>query len=157
MNRTIHFVDNVVDAVLAIIVAGTVVILTAGVWYRYVLNSSLGWTDEVGSYLLVWITFLGGYPCFRKGLHLDFPMVVGILNPTVQRWLARAVAAVLAIFCAFVAWQSWKVTSTIGHARISSLDIPRGLFLAAMPVSFALMSLALALDVLRGKESGASS
>lgn len=157
MNRAIHFVDTIVDAVLAAILAGTVVILTAAVWYRYVLNSSLGWTDEVGSYLLVWITFLGGYPCFRKGLHLDFPMVVGMLNPTAQHWLGRAVAALLAVFCAFVAWQSWKVTSMIGGARISSLDIPRGLFLASMPVSFALMSLALALNALRGKEPGTSS
>lgn len=149
MIRALHLLDRVVDAVLASILAGTVVILAAGVWWRYVLNDSLGWTDETGSYLLVWITFLGGYPCFRKGLHLDFPVMVGALPAEAQIWLKRAISVGLAAFCLYLAWQSYKVTTIIGHSPMRSLDLPRWPFLAALPVSFALMALALVRDALR--------
>lgn len=127
----------------------TVVILAAAVWYRYVLNDSLGWSDEIGSFLLVWLTFLGAYPCFRKGLHLDFPLMLDYLSPAARRWVKRGMAFCLALFCAYVAWESWKVLNIIGPNRISSLNLPRGLFFAALPVSFALMTIALLAETWR--------
>jgi TRAP-type C4-dicarboxylate transport system permease small subunit len=142
MNSAFRALDILVDSVLAIFLAGTVVILAVGVWYRYVLNDSLGWTDEIGSHLLVWLTFLGAYPCFRKQLHLDFPMLVHALPEHGRRWLMRALAFAMALFCLFVAWESWKVLAIVGHNNLRSLPMARGWFMAALPISFLLMALA---------------
>lgn len=37
---------------------------------RYVLNDSLGWTEEIARYLLILLGFFGGAICARKHLHI---------------------------------------------------------------------------------------
>ncbi len=36
-----------------------VLLVSLGVFFRYVLNASLSWYDEFASFLLVWLTFYG--------------------------------------------------------------------------------------------------
>jgi TRAP-type C4-dicarboxylate transport system permease small subunit len=147
-------IDAVVDAILAGILAATTLILIAGVFFRYVLNDSLAWTDEIGGNMLGWISFLGAYSCFRKRLHLDFDMVLHHLSPKTRRWVQFASYLLVLIFVLAMAWMSWVVVDRVGGSYISSVDIPRGVFLAVLPVSFALMALAIArilLNLLKGR------
>ena len=48
---------------------------------RYVLNNSLGWTEEIARYLLIGVTFIGAVMAVRKTVHI----AVEIL----YRWLSR--------------------------------------------------------------------
>ena len=144
----LRLIDQIVDTLLALLLASTVVVLGVAVWYRYVLNQSLGWSDEVTSYTLVWMIFLGSYSCTRKGLHLDFPFLVDRLPAPVRRVLPRGIQAALAAYCGFAAWQSWKVLTVIGYAKLRAIDIPRGVFLSALPICFALMAVAFAWNAL---------
>lgn len=144
----LRLIDRIADTVLALLLAGTVIVLGVAVWYRYVLNQSLGWSDEVTSYTLVWMIFLGSYACTRKGLHLDFPFLGDYLPASIRRVVDRGIQSALAVYCAFVAWQSWKVVAVIGHAKLRSVDIPRGVFLSALPVCFALMAVGFAWNAL---------
>lgn len=147
-------IDTVVDAVLAGILAVTTIILIAGVFFRYVLNDSLAWTDEIGGNLLGWISFLGAYSCFRKRLHLDFDMVLHHMSPQTRRWVQFASYLLVLLFVLAMAWMSWVVVNRVGGSYISSVDIPRGVFLAVLPISFVLMALAIArilLNLLKGR------
>lgn len=145
----LRLIDRIADTVLALLLAGTVIVLGVAVWFRYVLNESLGWSDEVAGYTLVWMIFLGSYACARKGLHLDFPFLSERLPARFRRILDRAIQAALSAYCLFVAWQSWKVLTVIGHSSLRSVDMPRGVFLSALPVSFALMAVAFLWNALR--------
>ncbi|QAA94661.1 TRAP transporter small permease [Pollutimonas thiosulfatoxidans] len=141
-------IDAVVDAVLATILVATTVILVVGVFFRYVLNDSLAWTDEIGGNLLGWISFLGAYACFRKHLHLDFDMVVHKLSPKVRRLVQVASNLLMLVFLVAMAWMSWIVVNRVGGSYISSVDIPRGLFLSVLPIAFVLMAMAVVRVVL---------
>ena len=37
---------------------------------RYVLNDSLGWTEEIARYLLILVGFIGGITAVRKNKHI---------------------------------------------------------------------------------------
>ncbi|MGH7405804.1 MAG: TRAP transporter small permease, partial [Candidatus Methylomirabilales bacterium] len=58
-----------------------VVVVTAGVFYRYVLNEALIWYDEFASYLLVWLTFYGAVLATYRDAHIGFDTVVHRLAP----------------------------------------------------------------------------
>lgn len=135
-------IDGVIDGVLAALLASTTVIVALGVFFRYVLNDSLGWTDEISGYALGWISFVGAYSCFRKSSHLGFDLLLESLPPSAQHVLKWVNGVVLSLFFLLMAWYSWNVITVVGASYIRSLDIPRGVFLAVLPISFILMTVA---------------
>ena len=57
-----------VSCVIAVILVGSIVaIMGAQVFFRYVLNDSLIWAEEVCGYLLVWVSFLFLGRAFERG------------------------------------------------------------------------------------------
>ena len=88
-------IDRLIDGVLAALLASTTLIVALGVFFRYILNDSLGWTDEISGYALGWISFIGAYSCFRKSSHLGFDVLLESLPPSAQhvlKWLNRQYA-----------------------------------------------------------------
>ena len=135
-------IDGVIDGVLAALLASTTLIVALGVFFRYVLNDSLGWTDEISGYALGWISFVGAYSCFRKSSHLGFDVLLESLPPSAQHVLKWVNGIMLSVFFLLMAWYSWNVITVVGASYIRSLDIPRGVFLAVLPISFILMTVA---------------
>src|SRR5512135_1760658 len=71
-------------------VAATVafaVIMLVGVFFRYVLNDSLAWSDEVGLMVFIWATFLSIASGYRHDKHVNLDIVVRKLSPS---WSKRA-------------------------------------------------------------------
>lgn len=67
-------------AILAI-----VLITIAAVWYRYVLNDPLSWTEQVCRILFVWSVFAGAAILYRRMLHIAIDMFLLMLPPPAQR------------------------------------------------------------------------
>ena len=59
MQILFSWMDRTINWVLALLMAAMVVVITAQVWYRFILNDPLSWSEELGRYLFVWISFLG--------------------------------------------------------------------------------------------------
>ncbi len=58
-----------------------------GVFSRYILGAQSRWTEELATYLLVWISLLGAALTFEEKGHLGVDYFVGKLDPA-ARWLA---------------------------------------------------------------------
>lgn len=146
MRFTFKVLDHLVEAVLAILMAGTVVIVAVAVVFRYVLNDSLPWPEEISSNLLVWITMIGSYLCFRLRTHLAVDILPDMLPHAAQRFLAGVRALILIATLGLLAWYSVKVIQVIGGNPLRTVSLPRGLFLAVIPISAVLMILAILRD-----------
>ena len=59
--------SNPIDLFLGIIFCLIVLLIFTQVLFRYLLNNSLNWTEELAKYLFVWMTFIGSASAF-KGL-----------------------------------------------------------------------------------------
>ena len=57
---------------------------------RYVLNDSLGWTEEIARFLLISVAFLGGVLAVRRESHIAVELAF--------RWLSRPVRKALQLF-----------------------------------------------------------
>ena len=75
-----------------------VIVILSQVVFRYALNISLAWTEEVGRYLFVWICLLGASLAYRLGQHSGYESVVGALPATAQRWVMGGVDLLVACF-----------------------------------------------------------
>lgn len=58
------------DWCLIILFAVILMIMIVSIFYRYVLNNSLSWSDEMVRFAFVWFTFLGAAIVFRDNAHI---------------------------------------------------------------------------------------
>jgi TRAP-type C4-dicarboxylate transport system permease small subunit len=107
----------------------------AQVFFRYALNNSLFWSEEVGRICLVWITFLGGSAAFKRRAHLGIDFLVNKL-PARIRWLAQ-VAVLLASLCFFgvLIFYGTSFMAFIASQRTPALGMSMAVPYAAIPLS----------------------
>jgi TRAP-type C4-dicarboxylate transport system permease small subunit len=126
---------------VALLVAMTAVVSLA-VFYRYVLNRPLGWYDEVASFLLVWLTFVGAVVVTRRRRHIGFELVVERSRPPVRRALEVLSELLVLAFEALIVVYGWNLVARMGdETAVSLLWLEMGWVYAIMPATAALMAL----------------
>jgi hypothetical protein len=71
-------------------------VVAAQVFFRYVLNHSLFWSEELARYILVWLTFLGASVAYRRGVH-----------PRIDLFVSRLARAVPGPSMSVPIWLPW--------------------------------------------------
>lgn len=157
MGRVEQAVTRLLEVWVGILLVAMVVVVTAGVFYRYVLNSALVWYDEFASYLLVWLTFYGAVLATQRDLHIDFNEVVRRLAPGPRRVLeAVSDLCVLAFYLILLAYGTVLVRSMEAETAISLPGVKMAWVYSVLPVSGALMlAYGLARAVRRWRGAGA--
>jgi len=111
------------------------ILVAVQVFCRYVLNSSLFWSEELARYMLVWLSFLGATVAYYRNLHPGVDAFTSRISPEKQRitqLLVHATAMVLALVMVISGIQfAWFVRMQISPA----LAIPKWIILAVIPVS----------------------
>ena len=77
---------------------GLAIVVFLQFFTRYVLNSSLGWTEEIARYLLIVVTFLGSAMAVRKRSHIAVEFCYRYFSPAGRHRLALAVDLVCLAF-----------------------------------------------------------
>lgn len=144
LGRAYRLLIRAVEAILIALIVALSVVVPVGVFYRYVLNAALSWTDEIGGTLLVWITFLGAVVALDRGTHLDMDLFAARVSPRVRAILRAITDLALAVLLAVVLVNGWAITSRLMGQTMVSTPLPRGLIQSVMPLSAALMLLVLA-------------
>ena len=67
--------DNLEEKLMALFLWAIVVIMGIQVIMRYVVRSSLSWSEEVSRYLFVWMVFIGISYGVKKGSHMRIDML----------------------------------------------------------------------------------
>lgn len=127
--------------ILSIAVVAVVAVLQ--VLFRYVIGSSLYWSEELMRYLTIWSVFSIAGLAYSRGEMLGFTVLVDSLPKLPQQAVKLAVRIVVVIFLAVVAWYgfdfAWRTRNDYAIAlRISMfwihLSIPVGCVLMAIHV-----------------------
>jgi TRAP-type C4-dicarboxylate transport system permease small subunit len=107
---------------------------------RYVLNSSLAWTEEIARYLLMCVAFLGGGLAVRRYSHIH----VEFLYVYMPGWLARAlcplVDVIRVIFFAYASVLCWKVTQIMRTQPMVVVDWPMSIVYGICTFGLVLMT-----------------
>lgn len=117
------------------------VLLNIAVVSRFVLNSSVSWSEELPAHVLAALTFIGAAYLTRTSEHLGFDAVVRILPAGVKRAVMAGNLILIAGFGALLAWYGGIAAASFGSRMLISVDLPMALFRYTMPVGGALIAL----------------
>ncbi len=132
MIRSLKTLGRGLDRLVAFVVVALLVVMTivtsAGVFWRYVMNDALSWAEELGCYMLVWVSFLGAALATYRGAHIGIDVVYDRLPRWGQRVLDISVNSAIVVFMGAILLSSLKILPVV-HTRISptlfvSMDIP---------------------------------
>ncbi len=142
-------------AVFLLVAMTTVVCL--GVFFRYVLNSSLVWYDEFASYLLVWLTFYGCVVVDYQRRQIGFDLLVDKLGPTARR-VVDGIAEIAVLGFQFVLfYYGWILTEKMGDETAISLPWVKVTWISSvLPITGGIMlliSLSRLINILSGRKN----
>ncbi len=124
------------DILLALLFIAILAIVLLAVFFRYILNDSLAWSDDTVRYLFVWFTLLGSVVVLRDRRQIRVEYFVERLPPRRRRAVETAMFAMVLVLYAFfiVAGFTWVWKTSGTHT--SSLQLPLNwVFYAALPVT----------------------
>jgi TRAP-type transport system small permease protein len=128
---------------LAITLVGSMaVIVIASVIWRYVLNDSLSWSEDVAKFLMVWLTFIGAPLGFRHGAHVSISLVPRAAPAVIRRIVRILVHAIVLALMLILVWYSW-IFAWNGRSQVALTigDISMLWVFIAMPIGAVLMAM----------------
>ena len=124
------------------LVLAVAAIVSAGVFFRYVLNDSLSWSEELAKYAMLWLVFLGAPIALRLGVHPNIEIVISRFPSRVTRVILAAMHLAVCVFCGFLAMKShdfaWNGKTQVA---ISVGDVSMYWFFVSIPLGMASMAL----------------
>ena len=90
--------ERAIDALAIVTFSGILLCVLLQVFFRYVLNSPLTWSEELARYLFIWCAFLGWIVASRKRSHLAMTFVVDRMPPRAQAAIGVAIELATILF-----------------------------------------------------------
>lgn len=132
--------QDATDAPVVVVFWGLAFVVFLQFFTRYVLNDSLGWTEEIARFLLIAVTFLGAIMAVRKQSHIAVELLYRYLPRPARRALQAVIDLGLTAFYAALAWWCSQLAGNTFQMMVS-LDLPKAWLYWFVAACFAVMTL----------------
>ncbi len=130
----VRIMVRVAELATFLIASFITIAMILGVFFRFVLNSSIGWTEEVSSLLLSVMMFTVVGIGFHERIHIGVGIIFDRL-PYAGRIAADVVLHMVSAFFFLVVCITGQKVAEIGLGMtLATVDLPRGLFQYAAPI-----------------------
>ncbi|WP_299819250.1 TRAP transporter small permease [uncultured Jannaschia sp.] len=109
--------------VAAIGLVAMTAMIACQVFWRYVLNDSIIWTEPASVMVMGWFIFLGAAVGIREGYHLSFDVLLYFLPDSVVPWLHSLSDIAVGTFGLGMIWYGTELAVKTGGNTIPSLGI----------------------------------
>lgn len=106
---------------------------------RYVLNDSYAWTEEVATYCLVVIVFLGSSMCVRMSRHIQVDFLYRYLSPRTGFALSTLIDLIRVAFFAYAIKIVHRYIDLVADEQMTTIMYPKGYFYWFVFAGFILM------------------
>jgi TRAP-type C4-dicarboxylate transport system permease small subunit len=139
MVRFARILRNLPELSLGIFVIAVSLVVFIQIIFRYFLNYSLGWTDELAKILFVWISLLGAAVCVKRAQHYSFPVLSSRLGRRGNSLLHILVTLLVITFCIFFTWYGYKSFLQSFKQSLIVMQISWAWVFVVVPISGILM------------------
>ena len=106
---------------------------------RYVLNDSYAWTEEIATYCLIGVVFIGASMCVRLSRHIQVDLVYRYLPQPVGRALSTLIDLIRIAFFGYATKLVWVYIQIIGDEQMTTINFPKNYVYYAVLLGFVLM------------------
>jgi len=135
-------IKKILDLSLEWLIIASMAFLTVDVLWqvftRFVLKNPSTWTEELATFLLIWVALLGSAVALNRGTHLGVDYLTGKLPIKIRIYTEIFVFLCIALFslCVMIIGGTDLVITTLKLGQISpSLEIKVGYVYLALPIS----------------------
>lgn len=146
IDRAVYWLSFMAAMIAAAILVTIFVIVQYEVVMRYVFNSPTFWTNEVSTFAISWVGFLGAGYILRIGRQLEIDVITMRLSEKGRRNLGTLTDLLAMVFCGYVTYLGYKFVSLsylMQASSASELDVPLWIPYLAIPIGFAILTLEL--------------
>lgn len=110
-------------------------LLGVSVFYRYALNDSIYWSNEVARYLLAYIVFLGATMAHKHKAHIRIDMIFSYISEKNQKIVEVVISILFIAFWILILLGSIKLFPLFMMQTTATLQVPYALPFASLPIS----------------------
>lgn len=140
LNHLSAYADTVCRIILFASCVGMAGVIGAQVFFRYVLNASLFWSEELGRVLLVQLTFFGAAVAYRAGAHIGVDTVVCRLSPAGRNMAARCTHLASLFLFVVMAIYGFQFAEFLSVQMTTALGVSKRIPFMAVPLSGCIMA-----------------
>lgn len=139
--------DEILEAVItylcAVLFAFIIIIGTTAVFFRYVLNSPLMWSEEIMRFIQIFLILIGSSLTVRGDAHTSIDFVPTFLKSPVSRMIHFIVTRLVCVATLIIFFPySIQLMGAMGGTLSAALRIPMRYVYMSFPVGTILMLLA---------------
>ncbi len=149
VDRVSYGLNAAAEFLLWVLVALTIIATFVQVIFRYGLESSLSWSEELSRYLFVWIILVGASVATRRRQHIFVEVLVARLRPALRAWTDLLSVIASMIFFSTFAYVGSLLMLNAWQQYSTALDIRIAWVYAAAPVGAGLSVLHLLAGLLK--------
>ena len=143
MIKTVKKITQAVDFVARLVsiffVLCVLVFMTSQVFFRYVLNSSLQWSEEASIWAMIWMVFIGSVVVVRRWEHIYIPTVVKLLPIKIRSLVIVFTKILVLIFLCVLCWYGWGIVTGHSNALSHNIGVSTAWAKASVPIGCAMM------------------
>ena len=114
-------------------------IMVAAVFFRYVLNDSLTWSEDVLLMMAIWMTFCIAPIAYRVGSNVSLDTLVARVHGRAKHLLGLATHLVIIVLLGFLIYQTIGFIERGWHIRANTIPVQMGWIYMIMPIAFITM------------------
>jgi TRAP-type C4-dicarboxylate transport system permease small subunit len=138
------------DLLAGLLLGILAIVVLLQIFSRYVLRAPIFWTIDGATILLVWVSFLGAATASFRRAHFAMEFVADALPAPLGRWISIIANLLVVLILVELAVVGWQFAMLQMDQMYPSIQMPKGLAAAAIPLSAALMIPRYLIDALMG-------
>src|SRR5438445_13294215 len=123
LDRLLEVLDALARWVAMALATIIIAILFVQIFYRYVLNTSIVWSEEVATWCLVWLVFIGSAAIMYRWEHVHIPLLIRRLPLRLRPGMIIFAKLATGVAVALVFWYGLQVVLGPVHIRSQASDI----------------------------------
>ena len=130
--------DVVLEFIVIVVMGILVLDVTWQVFTRFIMKHPSHWTEELATFLMIWVGLLGASVALNRGAHLGVDYFVGLLSPRKKLYAESAAFLFVSLFSllVLVVGGCKLVALTFMREQISpALGLNMGYVYLALPIS----------------------